>query len=111
MAAIMYFARCMLSPRDQLLVFLSTPLYIIIIGVEILLSNMRSRESYSRKDTFQNIYLMLLNGGLDLAFRAVYVGIILTFFIIIVLPELLRTHGYIGQHSWSSRISCTTGCT
>jgi sterol desaturase/sphingolipid hydroxylase (fatty acid hydroxylase superfamily) len=70
----------MLSPRDQLLVFLSTPLYIIIIGVEILLSNMRSRESYSRKDTFQNIYLMLLNGGLDLAFRAVYVGIILTFF-------------------------------
>lgn len=70
----------MLSPRDQLLVFLSTPLYIIIIGVEILLSNLRSRESYSRKDTFQNVYLMLLNGGLDLAFRAVYVGIILTFF-------------------------------
>jgi sterol desaturase/sphingolipid hydroxylase (fatty acid hydroxylase superfamily) len=68
------------TARDQLLIFISTPIYIIIIGVEILLSNARSKDSYSRKDTFQNIYLMLLNGGLDLAFRAVYVGIILSFF-------------------------------
>jgi sterol desaturase/sphingolipid hydroxylase (fatty acid hydroxylase superfamily) len=68
------------TARDQLLIFISTPIYIIIIGVEIFLSHLRSKDSYSRKDTFQNIYLMLLNGGLDLAFRAVYVGIILSFF-------------------------------
>ncbi|MBL7741363.1 MAG: sterol desaturase family protein [Chitinophagaceae bacterium] len=68
------------TARDQLLILISTPLYIIIIGIEILLSNMRGKPAYSLKDTIQNVYLMLLNGGLDLAFRAVYVGIILTFF-------------------------------
>ncbi len=68
------------TARDQLLILISTPLYIIIIGIEILLSNMRGKPAYSLKDTIQNVYLMLLNGGLDLAFRAVYVGILLTFF-------------------------------
>ncbi len=70
----------MLSARDQLLILISTPVYMIIIGIEIFLSNARSRASYSKKDTIQNIYLNLLNAGLDLAFRAIYVGIILTFF-------------------------------
>lgn len=74
------FAACMGTARDQLLLFISTPVYIIIICVEILLSNARATSGYSRKDTFQNIYLMLLNGGLDFALRAVYVGIILSFF-------------------------------
>ena len=65
---------------DQLLILLSTPVYLVIIGVELLLSNARSRPSYSKKDTFYNIYLMLVNGGIDLVFRAVYIGIILAFF-------------------------------
>ena len=68
------------SARDQLLVFFSTPIYMVMIGIELLLSNAHSAKSYSKKDTFQNIYLMLLNSGIDLAFRAVYIGIILTFF-------------------------------
>ncbi len=70
----------MLSAKDQLLLLISTPFYMIVIGIEIFLSNARTRAAYSRKDTIQNIYLNLLNGGLDLGFRAVYVGIILTFF-------------------------------
>jgi sterol desaturase/sphingolipid hydroxylase (fatty acid hydroxylase superfamily) len=70
----------MLSAKDQLLFLMSAPVYIVIIGIEIFLSNAKSRAAYTKKDTFQNLYLNILNAGLDLGFRAVYVGIILTFF-------------------------------
>lgn len=58
--------------REQLLILISTPVYIIIIGLEILLSNYQSRKLYSWKDTAANVYLMLLNAGIDLLFRAFY---------------------------------------
>ncbi len=66
--------------RQTMLILFSTPLYLLVIGLEILLSNMRQQPSYTLKDTVQNIYLMLLNGGLDLVFRSIYIGVILTFF-------------------------------
>lgn len=66
--------------REQFLILFTTPIYIIVICVEILLSHFQHRKSYSVKDTFQNIYLMLLNSGLDLLIRSIYIGIILTFF-------------------------------
>jgi sterol desaturase/sphingolipid hydroxylase (fatty acid hydroxylase superfamily) len=62
--------------REQLLILISTPVYIVIIGAEILLSNYNHRKLYTWKDTAANIYLMLLNGGIDLLFRAVYVLIL-----------------------------------
>ena len=65
---------------EQLLYLISTPFYIVVIGLELLLSHMQHRKSYTWKDTIQNIYLMLLNSGLDLLVRGIYVGIILTFF-------------------------------
>lgn len=68
------------TSHEQLLILFSTPLYIIVIGVEILLSHLYHQKSYTVKDTFQNIYLMLLNSGIDLLIRGIYVGIILTFF-------------------------------
>lgn len=77
----------MASAREQLLYLLSMPLYIIVIGIELLLSNIRRQDSYSWKDTWQNVYLMLLNAGIDLLFRAIYIGIFLTFFF---------THGLTG---------------
>jgi sterol desaturase/sphingolipid hydroxylase (fatty acid hydroxylase superfamily) len=55
--------------HEQLLILISTPLYIIIIGVELLLSNYHHRKLYTWKDTAANVYLMLLNGALDLLFR------------------------------------------
>lgn len=70
----------MSSSREQLLYLLSTPLYLIVIGAEILFSHLRQQASYTLKDTVQNIYLMLLNSGIDLLFRAIYIGIILNFF-------------------------------
>ncbi len=58
--------------KEQILLLISTPLYLIIIGLEILLSNYRHRKLYSFKDTLNNVYLMLLNGFIDLLFRGVY---------------------------------------
>src|SRR5436190_1986615 len=68
------------TAREQLLIFITTPLYLIVIGLELLLSHLRKQESYTWKDTLQNIYLMLLNAGLDIVFRVIYIGIILSFF-------------------------------
>ncbi len=68
------------TAREQLLILLTTPLYIIVIGFELIFSHLRKQNTYTFKDTVQNIYLMLLNGGLDLAFRSVYIGIVLLYF-------------------------------
>ncbi len=62
--------------REQLLIFISTPIYIIIIGLELFLSHLSHRKVYTLKDSFTNIYLMLVNGGIDLLFRVIYVGIL-----------------------------------
>ena len=70
----------MLSGKDQLLLLISTPFYIIVIGIEVFLSNAKARAAYTVKDTLQNLYLNVLNASLDLGFRAVYIGIILTYF-------------------------------
>jgi sterol desaturase/sphingolipid hydroxylase (fatty acid hydroxylase superfamily) len=68
------------TPREQLLFFLTTPLYLIVIGIELVFSHLQLQKTYSVKDTFQNFYLMLLNSGIDLLFRGIYIGIILSFF-------------------------------
>lgn len=68
------------TPREQLLILITTPLYLIVIGLEFFISQKRHQASYSLKDTLQNVYLMLLNGGLDLLFRTISIGIILVFF-------------------------------
>jgi sterol desaturase/sphingolipid hydroxylase (fatty acid hydroxylase superfamily) len=62
--------------KEQMLLLASAPLYLVIIGLEILLSNFRHRKSYSFRDTVTNFYLMLLNGGIDLLFRGVYLVIL-----------------------------------
>lgn len=66
--------------REQFLILVSTPLYLVVIGIEIFLSNLHKQESYSAKDTLQNIYLMIVNTCIDILFRAIYIGIILSFF-------------------------------
>ena len=66
--------------REQWLLLISTPFYITIIGLEILLTHLQHRKSYSLKDTIANVYLMLLNGAIDLAFRVIVYLYILQFF-------------------------------
>ncbi|MFZ9660890.1 MAG: sterol desaturase family protein [Chitinophagaceae bacterium] len=65
--------------REQLLIFWSTPFYILIILSEILLSNYHHRKYYSLVDTVNNFLLMLFNGGIDLLFRSIYVIILFVF--------------------------------
>ena len=65
---------------EDLILKLSTPFYIVLIVVEILLTNHSDRKSYSWKDTLTNAALMLINGGVDLLFRAAYIGILIWFY-------------------------------
>ncbi len=58
--------------RDTWFVLLSTPLYIILIAVEILLSNWQHKKIYTVKETLWNIYLTICNAGLDLLLRSVF---------------------------------------
>jgi sterol desaturase/sphingolipid hydroxylase (fatty acid hydroxylase superfamily) len=62
--------------KEQILILVSTPLYIVIIGLEVLLSNYQHRKLYSWKDSVTNLYLMLVNGAIDLLFRAFYLVIL-----------------------------------
>jgi sterol desaturase/sphingolipid hydroxylase (fatty acid hydroxylase superfamily) len=60
------------SIREQILILVSTPVYILIIGLEILLSHYQHRKLYSFKDSFANVFMMLMNSALDLMLRGVY---------------------------------------
>jgi len=66
--------------RETWLILISTPLYIVVIGLEILLSNIQRQATYTLRDTVQNVYLMLTNAAIDILFRGIYIGIILSFF-------------------------------
>jgi sterol desaturase/sphingolipid hydroxylase (fatty acid hydroxylase superfamily) len=74
---------------EDLLLKLSTPFYISLICFEIFLTHReahqnhgltQNRTGYSFKDSFTNALLMLINGGVDLLFRAAYVGILIWFY-------------------------------
>lgn len=66
--------------KEQLLILVSTPIYLIVIGLEILISHLSLKKYYSLKDTLINIYLCIMNGGIDLLFRAVYVFVLIWFY-------------------------------
>ncbi|MEJ7769083.1 MAG: sterol desaturase family protein [Chitinophagaceae bacterium] len=68
------------SVREQLLIFISAPFYVIIILLEIIISNVQHRPAYTFRDTLANIYLLLANSGLDLLFRTIYIGILVFFY-------------------------------
>lgn len=65
--------------REALLIMISTPIYVIVIGAEILFSYFHQHHNYSKKGTIENIYLMFLNMGLDILMRGVCL-LILNFF-------------------------------
>lgn len=67
------------SSREQLLILISTPIYLIVIGLEIILSHFQKQRAYTVKDTITNIFLMIANGAIDLMFRVVYVWVLMYF--------------------------------
>lgn len=66
----------MLNYRESLLMIITTPLYVVVIGSEILLSYFHHKSLYSVKGILQNVYLSVLNASLDLLFRGIYVGVL-----------------------------------
>lgn len=62
--------------RQEWLILWSAPLYILIILVEILLSNYKHQHHYTVKDVMNNVIMMVLNSGIDLSFRSVYLVIL-----------------------------------
>lgn len=57
--------------REALLIAITTPIYIIVIGAEILFSYFHEKKYYSVHGTLANIYLTILNLGLDILVRGV----------------------------------------
>ncbi len=55
--------------RESWFLLISIPLYSLLIGAEILFSNWQHKKFYSVKETLQNVYLTLLNAGLDALLR------------------------------------------
>jgi sterol desaturase/sphingolipid hydroxylase (fatty acid hydroxylase superfamily) len=66
--------------HEQILLLFSVPIYAIMIPLEIVLSNFKLRRFYSWKETMVNIYLSLLNAGIDLVLRLVVGFGLLNFF-------------------------------
>lgn len=66
--------------NENILIAISTPLYIIVIGAEMLLSHFHLKKYYTLKETLTNVYLCTLNAVIDILFRAVYLFIILQWF-------------------------------
>lgn len=64
--------------RETWFILISIPLYSIIIGTEILLSNWQHRNFYSLRDTLQNVYFTVLNASLDLILRSLFYLSVLT---------------------------------
>ncbi len=68
----------MQSSRETWFLLISVPIYIIFIGAEILMSNWGNKRLYSTKGVIQNVYLTLMNAGLDLFLRwAFYVSVLM----------------------------------
>jgi sterol desaturase/sphingolipid hydroxylase (fatty acid hydroxylase superfamily) len=62
--------------KDALLILISTPIYVVLIGLEIIVSNIRKQPAYTVKDTLTNVYLSAINGGIDLTFRVIYLAVL-----------------------------------
>ncbi len=66
--------------KESLLILISTPIYAVVIGAEILFSYLHKHGTYTVKGTLENIYLMLLNMGLDILLRGVALLVMNFFF-------------------------------
>ena len=70
------------SLREQWLILISTPLYIVVIGLEILLTHLHQRKkAYTLKDSMASFYLMTVNTVIDVLFRVAYIAILQWFFL------------------------------
>lgn len=69
----------MQSARETWFLLISVPLYIVVIGAELLMSHWGDKKFYTLKGVLQNVYLTLMNGGLDLLLRWLFYVSVLQF--------------------------------
>lgn len=55
--------------RESVLILVSVPIYTLVIGLEFLYSHIKNKGLYSAKGVAANVYLTLLNMGLDIMVR------------------------------------------
>lgn len=79
---------------EDFILKISTPFYLILIALEIFLTNRSERKSYHIKDTLTNAALMLLNGGIDLVFRVVYVSLLIWLFNYSIVEPVANPYVY-----------------
>jgi sterol desaturase/sphingolipid hydroxylase (fatty acid hydroxylase superfamily) len=100
--------------HQQLLVLITTPLYAIIIGVEILVSNIHHTRSYNWRETIHNFSLSIFSGIVDIVMRGISFAILAFFF---VGSPLTLNHSFLYwllllllvdmMHYWLHRLSHT----
>lgn len=66
--------------QEQICLLFSLPIYLFFIPLEILLSHFNHWKFYSVKETLVNIYLNLVNFGIDLALRGLALFVLLFFY-------------------------------
>jgi sterol desaturase/sphingolipid hydroxylase (fatty acid hydroxylase superfamily) len=74
------FTSMIASFRETLLFLISTPLYVIFIGLELLISTIHRHHRYSAKGTWQNFYIMLISMAIDFGMRVVALFCLTTLF-------------------------------
>ncbi len=79
--------------REALLIEITTPVYAIVIGAEILFSYFHQKHYYSVKGTLANVYLTTLNLSLDILIRATCL-LVLTFFYNFKFTEIVNPYIY-----------------
>lgn len=100
--------------HQQLLVLITTPLYVIIIGVELVISHLHHTRSYTWRETLHNFSLSLCGGLVDVLMRGISLTI-LTFFFTVSAIVLSHTAVYWVilllivdmMHYWLHRLSHT----
>ncbi|MBL7917993.1 MAG: sterol desaturase family protein [Bacteroidia bacterium] len=66
--------------RELILIYTTTPIYAIVIGLEMYFSHKHHRGLYSTKGTLSNVYLTALNMGLDFLMRTACLFVLNYFF-------------------------------
>ncbi len=66
--------------RETYLILITVPIYAIVIGAELLYSYFGNKKLYSTKGILSNVYLTLLNMGLDILIRSVCLLVLNYFF-------------------------------
>ncbi len=79
--------------RETLLLKITLPIYIVVIGAEIVFSYFHKKNYYSTKGTLANIYLTALNFSLDILVRGISL-IVLNYFFQFKIYEIRNNYIY-----------------